>query len=1550
MVSCRWIFVLAPCVVTQAQDTASIIAGLQGESQRIIGLLQQDTASGGLAGEALKRTATFCDRFGHRLVGTPNLERSIDWIETALKQTPGFSNVHKEPVDVRRWTRGNESATLVSPLIGGKQYNLHMLGLGGSVGGAVSAEAIVVDSFADLAKAAAYNAVAGKVVVFNQEWKGYRNTNIYRTWSPSIAMRLGAKAVLLKSMASFSLNTPHTGATIYADVPSTLGLDSILVGSISGQPKIPAASISVEDAELLARMRDRGEKLQVNVQMNAATATQTVVSHNTVAEIKGSDLADEIVLISGHIDSWDVGFGAMDDAGPAFTAWQALKTLATLKLKPRRTIRLVIFTSEEIGGGASTYFAYQSANFNELNKYSLVMELDTGVWDPKGLRFVGSAAAVTIMKEIAGLLAPIDATQLLLPASVDNKLPQRARFDFQSNWGQTCGNCIGADVSIPMQQLVPGASNLHAPNKKVWAPADDGANDPVTPIFQGDYFFYHHTQADTVSVLDSDQMDKSAAVVAVTAFAVAMLPAKLPRITKVEDIALQSQEERNAVNALVKADASGTCTATDDSNPKPDILTPSQCAVVMDEFPKACPEPSVGWSPSSAAAYTCSQQCARTFVTAYTDCQTTYFAQVGQFSKRRRENIKILVSSETSPCRLVFSKMIQDGLKRAEAKCKSTFDACKADAQCRDEVYQAFRNTLYPASRTLFETKMCASASHEFREFYECAAKDFGGWRASSCVKPDVWPPPSCARLRNTILRECTEPTAGWTVKAARSYTCREQCARALHERWTYCQTSFYNTVNALATEQRASFFALIDDKPPGACTRTFRAAVSRGLQAIEKGTCGQYYDRCVTSGWCKANLRELIEGNVANDAESKRYYETSLCQKSPDMQQLYQCVDSSRDTVTPWRMATCAKPDQLLKPQCRKLIANFHDDGRDAVCPSPTGGWSLTTAKGYKCPVACAQLLTTAFFQCQTTWFADFDVQTESYKQTLMALVNRDPESPGPCSVTFSTVVREGMAKIATHPKCKPLYNKCYRDLKCRKHIRDGIGAMSYPPSRVKHESQMCTTPLEYQDLHECSTAVLASELKAKPWRRTFCVQPDELPPPFCRYLLSNLNSTCPSDTERPLTAETAELYSCSETCAQSLVTAWHYCQTRFYLAVKEWDTQYPGTRDAVRVLTRPEPPGPCTSTFRNLIGSHLEEVEADPVCGPLYNACASSGWCMYNLREAARSVQNKYLIQQFEASMCDSDKSIEFQRLYECTDAHRDGAAGWKRSTCAAPDVLTPSQCAVLLSDFDKDSTHPACEAPRDGWNPKAIETYSCSNKCASELTTAWRECRTSWWKYVETNAGGWSETGRKTLLAMVDDDPERPGPCFVTRKRMIKTSMRNLSQSKTCGPKHRACLRKFECRLELEDAIGRQLNQAAKINFEGGLCQKTRELQDLYECASDLLAKDADSPFYRTQPWSQKRCWKADTVPTVSGTAATRQFYFYRLQILSIFLRPCACTGAVQKCDGQCSSGMPVYRQAHSRKRCLLPMQRGLRKGAHNILALLPNNISHIGPSPH
>jgi hypothetical protein len=931
-------------------------------------------------------------------------------------------------------------------------------------------------------------------------------------------------------------------------------------------------------------------------------------------------------------------------------------------------------------------------------------------------------------------------------------------------------------------------------------------------------------------------MDKSAAVVAVTAFAVAMLPSKLPRITTTADIALQPQEERDMVNAKIDAFAAGQC-AADASTAVSDVLSAAQCAVLIEQFVTACPEPANGWNRSTAAVYTCPANCAKTFVTAYNTCQSSYFAEIATLSDDDRGALSVLVG-KNGPCRVKFNELVEDGMDQVAAvpDCAPKLDACRQDSQCRDEVMLAWRNTLYPAAQVVFESRIC-STSRQFRELYECAATNLPQpagttarvtpvWTRSRCWLDDIYPPPSCVELYNDIGVVCTRLSMVMTPSDARSYQCSSACALKLVEYYHYCQTTFHRQVDSWRDStpsqelKRAAFFTLIDDNPEGRCYETFNQEVDHMLQNLAAGSCATYYAACETSGWCKADLRSAIQSNL-RDGSSQEYFEMGVCKMSPLFQQLYQCIAPLYSRKRPsWRMAVCAEPDKLTGPQCRLLVSKFHSGAVSSPCRSTNGIWLATPSS---CPEQCAIDLDAAYFHCQTTLFADVDRQSDADKARLFALVTRDPQSPGSCAVKSREVVTRTMAQVAA--QCNKQYDACYHNLQCRESIRNGIRSMFYAPSRAYHEEQMCSRSIQYQELHECSTNTTEARSRGvTPWRRTSCLTPDELPPAMCGYLLDNLNISCPSNG-RPITPENAATYQCPADCARALVTSWNYCQTTFYLRIDALDDV---AKSTFRALVRPNPPGSCTAKFITMVDARLAQLAEDPVCGDLYNQCAASGWCSYNLREAIGAMQNEYLLQDFEATLCDSDKSTQFQRLYECTNTR-----GWKRSRCAAPDVLSPAQCAVLLRGFDADAPSPTCPPPDNGWNAPAISSYTCTPGCAANLTTVWKDCRTSWWVYVETNAGRWSPTGVDALMAMVSQDPKMPGPCTITRKRMISTEMTGLRNNPMCAPKHRACLLDYDCRMELQDSIGASLTPASKAVFEGSLCSKTWEMQDLYEC---------------------------------------------------------------------------------------------------------------------
>jgi carboxypeptidase Q len=411
---------------------------------------------------AWNRLAELTDRFGHRLSGSAALEQAIDWIMDQMRRD-GLDNVRGEPVMVPHWVRGAESAELVTP----RRTPLAMLGLGNSIGtprGGIEAEVLVVSSFDELTRRAAD--ARGKIVLFDVPYTGYGPTVRYRSTGAVAAARVGAVAMLIRSVAAYSIRSPHTGAMNY---------DSTVT-------RIPAAALSVEDAMMLHRMADRGERVTVRLTM-AAQMLPDAPSRNVIGELVGRERPEEIVVMGGHIDSWDVGTGAMDDAGGVVVSWEALRLLQRLGLRPRRTLRVVGWTNEENGLRGGT--AYRDTHRAELDNHVLAFESDGGVFRPSGFGFRGSDSARAMVREIAGLLRSIGA-------------------DTVSPGGG------GADIGPITQLGVPGMS-----------PNVDGSR----------YFWFHHSPGDTVDKLDPRDMARCVAAFAVMMYVVADMPERLPRAT-----------------------------------------------------------------------------------------------------------------------------------------------------------------------------------------------------------------------------------------------------------------------------------------------------------------------------------------------------------------------------------------------------------------------------------------------------------------------------------------------------------------------------------------------------------------------------------------------------------------------------------------------------------------------------------------------------------------------------------------------------------------------------------------------------------------------------------------------------------------------------------------------------------------------------------------------------------------------------------------------------------------------------------------------------------
>eukprot|EP01052_Picozoa_sp_SAG31_P004309 SAG31_NODE_177_length_21310_cov_8.894064_13_plen_1219_part_00 len=828
--------------------------------------------------------------------------------------------------------------------------------------------------------------------------------------------------------------------------------------------------------------------------------------------------------------------------------------------------------------------------------------------------------------------------------------------------------------------------------------------------------------------------------------------------------------------------------------------------------------------------------------------------------------IEALAASANSPCRMTFTQMIATGMETvaADQTCGPLYQTCVADEQCQGEIASAWRSTLNHAAETMFETNRICSMSRQFRQLYECADNmqtpgnaGNGGWQMSQCWQRDELPPPVCSRVVDQLQDTCPPPRGGWSVSAASAYDCSQRCARAITAAFHYCGTTFASRLQSSANAD--ALYTLLDTEPVGPCVATFRDLLDNGLQSIASGPCSDEYDQCMTSGWCRANVRDAIGANL-QIPEAEAAYERGLCKKSPEYQMLYQCLDVG-GSGPPWRRASCAEPDKLRPSQCAALL-NEIKTGES--CPAPDGGWTYDTATSYTCSIDCATKLTAAFFECQSSFFADVDGWTDDTKAALYGLVKQAPE-PGPCAVTFTQRVEQQIASVAADAVCGPKFNACARNPECRSSIGEGIGAMGYTPSRIMFESTVCDRPVEYQEFLECAYEVRSRDLPGgrRPWRRTRCLNQDILPPIFCNYILDNLDASCPSDG-RPFNPETAETYECSLDCAMTLVTTDHYCESSLYLRAKTWPDE---ARLALRALAAEG--GSCRETFGAVVSAQLQELEADPQCGYIYDYCVADPWCLANLQEAVGALSNPYTVEGWEDHMCEPRHSELFRRLYECIDRKRDGPKAWTRAQCADPDVLTPAQCATLIDDFTPDSNHPACDTPEDGWTPSAINDYTCTDSCANALVTVWRDCQTSWWHYTDT----WSEEGRATLVAMVSPDPEFPGPCAATFTDRLESVMTAIRESSECGEMYEGCIGDYHCRNELRDALGRTMSRQSKIQFEGTVCHKSWQFQELYQCFQSRSFSDADATradglgeerLQLWPRWTMDRCFAVDKLP--------------------------------------------------------------------------------------
>ncbi len=409
----------------------------------------------------INRLEYLCYRIGSRLSGSPALARAVQWSLGEMR-IAGLSNVRAIPVRVPHWVRGRESATLIEPL----EKPLFMLGLGGSVAtprGGITAEVVAVSTFDELDKLGK-SAVAGKIVVFDQPFEGYDETVEYRANGASRAARYGAVAALIRSVTPHSLRDPHTGAMDYAE----------------RERRIPAAAISVEDAIYLHRLVRSGERVRVHLEMEAHFEGDAD-SADVIGEITGREKPEEVVVIGGHLDSWDVGQGAQDDGSGVMAALEAVALMKKLGLTPRRTIRVVFWTDEELGGNGGV--AYRKWVGKAVEKHVAAIEMDSGAESPIGFDFSpGHRPGATGMLErataVGELLKRIDAARVI------------------PGVGE-------ADIAPLMEQGVPGLG---------------------LRTVMGHYWDYHHSNADTFDKIVPDEFRRCAAALAVMSYVLADWP------------------------------------------------------------------------------------------------------------------------------------------------------------------------------------------------------------------------------------------------------------------------------------------------------------------------------------------------------------------------------------------------------------------------------------------------------------------------------------------------------------------------------------------------------------------------------------------------------------------------------------------------------------------------------------------------------------------------------------------------------------------------------------------------------------------------------------------------------------------------------------------------------------------------------------------------------------------------------------------------------------------------------------------------------------------
>ncbi len=395
-----------------------------------------------------------CKEIGPRLSGSPQAASAVEYTRQ-LMMDYGFDTVYLQPVMIPHWVRGQKEITRVTNSQIKGTYELNSIALGNSIGTGpegILAEVVEVKSIEEVNKLG--KAVAGKIVFYNGEmdptkvntFAAYGGAVVQRAYGASEAGKFGAKAVIVRSMTNRRDDIPHTGSLVYKPL----------------MPQIPAVAISTNDADELSKLLSKQKDLKMYVETHCEMK-EDVLSYNVIGEIKGSEYPKEIIAVGGHLDSWDVGDGAHDDGGGCMMSVEVGRTFIDLGIRPKRTLRVVMFMNEENGLRGGKKYAEEAKAKGE--KHIAALESDSGSFGPMGFSSMGKDEQRKKVQSWAPYFRPYHV------------------WDFERRGS-------GADISPLEEQGVFLMEMEPNPQK---------------------YFNYHHTEADVFEVVDKRELELGAA-------------------------------------------------------------------------------------------------------------------------------------------------------------------------------------------------------------------------------------------------------------------------------------------------------------------------------------------------------------------------------------------------------------------------------------------------------------------------------------------------------------------------------------------------------------------------------------------------------------------------------------------------------------------------------------------------------------------------------------------------------------------------------------------------------------------------------------------------------------------------------------------------------------------------------------------------------------------------------------------------------------------------------------------------------------------------------